>query len=43
MIAFADFKHTWIKIHARAASHFLALFKSSQTYKHDLGENLSAR
>jgi hypothetical protein len=31
IIAFADFKHTLIRIHARAAGRFLALTKSFQT------------
>jgi hypothetical protein len=43
LIYYADFKHTWISIHARAAGQSRPYPKNFSDFEHGLGKNLSAR
>jgi hypothetical protein len=43
LIYYADFKHTWISIHARAAGQSRPYFENFSDFGHGLGKNLSAR
>jgi hypothetical protein len=43
LIYFADFKHTWISIHARAAGQSRPFLKNFSHFEHGLGKNPSAR
>jgi hypothetical protein len=43
LIYYADFKRTWISIHARAAGQSRPYLENFSDFEHGLGENLSAR
>jgi hypothetical protein len=43
LIYYADFKHTWISIHARAVGQSRPYFKDFSDFEHGLSKNLSAR
>jgi hypothetical protein len=43
LIDSADFKHTWISIHARAAGQSRPYIENFSDFEHGLGKNLSAR
>jgi hypothetical protein len=40
LIYYADFKHTWISIHARAAGQSRPYLKNFLDFEHGLGKNL---
>jgi hypothetical protein len=41
LIYYADFKHTWISIHARAAGQSRPYLENFSDFEHGLGKNLS--